>query len=115
MRLGIRILLQSRQNGRGAADCARGAHSALHSAAVVVVKTTLLRDEYARQDSGCTKIGPRPSLVERALLLLDLLEAGSSPLPVRVAHLVGKVCIIPIHGIHDARVPFAYAIDSCAD
>src|ERR1700738_4425232 len=114
MHLGIRILLQSRQYGGGAANCARSSHGALNSTAVVVVRTALLRDKDACQDRGCTKGGPRPSLVERALLLLDFLEAGAPPLPVRVAHLVGKVCIIPIHGIHNARVPFAYTIDSRA-
>src|ERR1700751_677473 len=102
MCLPIRVLLQTGQNRCSTAYRTCSPHGALQAASVVVICTALLWYEDARNDRSRAEIGPRARLIQGALLLLDLLKAGTTPLPVRVAHLIGEIRIVRIHCVYNA-------------
>ena len=115
MHFRVRVLLQSRQKGRRAADGAAVTRRGLNALAVVVVGAALIGHQHARQHRRRTEVGAGARLVERTLLLLDLLEAGAPPLAIREAHLVAEIRVVAVDGVDHGGVALADALDARGD
>src|SRR5205814_4538792 len=109
------VLLRSRPTGRRAADGAAVARRRLNALAVVVVDAALVGHEHARQHRGRAEVGAGARLVERAVLLLDFLEARAPPLAIGEAHLVAEIRVVAVDGVDHARVALTDALDARGD
>src|SRR5438477_11225131 len=107
MDLRVGVFLESRENRRRAAYGAAVAGRLLNALAVVVVGAALVGHEHARQHRGRAAVGAGARLIQRALLLLDLLEARAPPLAVGRVHLVAEIRVVAVDGVDHAGIALA--------